>query len=338
MPADRAKPPAKPKPPPPPDALDQIEAILTLTEREALAMIEARANPTQLEEAALGVMLGKVARLPRLSEDDFERLDRPTIRSLTRSGHRYQGAPVRLKVAVYQVQRWTAGKDLTASKSWPAGRPVWRMNCTSALPNRPRRDQHPLILFSMVDPTQLLGLPDKDADPAAEILYPHGPKIEVAGVFYKIRRVREKRSGRPRDYPMVLAWQIQPTHEWVKDTLANPMIIVLLVVILVMAVAFVFVSRRIRRGPQATGKGPKYEPLRFKMPEAAGGARIDGADAPEAAPREVDPLLAAAAEAYQKEQKEQREQKEQQEQKEQREQQEQRASDGKDDDGTDDPS
>lgn len=295
----------------PADVLDLVEARLRLSEVEKQALLDAQASPLQLDEPAFGIMLAKVAGLPVLDENDFSRLDHPAVRNLARSPQRYHGAPIRLTVRAYQVRKYTPGKDISISGHWPREKPFWRMNCTSALPKARREgDEDPLIVFTTLDPTELLGRPKEGASADDELRYPHGPKIELAGVFYKIRRVNERDSGEPRDYPVVLAWQMLPGQGWVRDTvshMAQPVIIILLVVILVMAVAFVFISRRIRKGMSPQHQGHTYEPMRFQMPEGAGGANIEDAEpAGPAGPRQVDPLLAAAAEEYQKELHDQR--------------------------------
>jgi len=279
------------------DPLTKIEAALTLNEVEKQAMIDAAASPTSLDEAAFPMMLAKVAALPELDDKSFGELDRPAVKSLLKTPERYSLAPMVLKVMVFQVRRCEAEKDFAGSIAWPREKPLWRLNCTSSVPKTARQEQDPLIVFSTVDPTRWLGK-SKEGGEEGELRYPDGPTLELAGVFYKIRRTAERQSGELRDYPVVLAWQVRPSREWFSQSVGDIRVLIPLLIILILAFVFVFLRRRVSRRGVGAGR-IKYQSRRDQTAEP--GAQPDNNfAAPEEPPAPVDPLLVAAAEEYRK--------------------------------------
>ena len=285
----------------PADLLDRVDAILTLNETEKQTMLEARANPGVLAETGFRLMLAKVASLPELGDKDFDILDRPAVANLLRTPERYSATPMAMKIEVYEVRKCMPDDgDIALTAPWPRNKPIWWIIGRTS---RPASKQiEPLIVFSTVDPTPLLGEPDPAVGLKGSRKYPNWPIVELAGVFYKVRRTREKQSGVLRDYPVVMAWQFRKGSmlSVIGQSAVDPRLLIPLLIVLVLIVAFIFVRKRTRSAPAT--RGPTYQSLRHEM-EAH---RAVGENAP-FVPRldedegQVDPQLVEAAEQYLKE-------------------------------------
>ncbi|KKN84849.1 hypothetical protein LCGC14_0285130 [marine sediment metagenome] len=296
-------------------ALDQVERILTLTKAERSSLIVAQSRTTQLSDSALTMMLAKVAALPALSNDEFMSLDRPSFRNLVKSADRWSAQPVRLTVYVWYVQELTAGVpgEIGATRDWPQGKKVWRMDVTDADGSDPRSQV--LRIFSVVDPFAAGALPKPSHNVDGELQYHRKvPKVDLAGVFYKVwqaeDRDTEERTRRDagkgtitlnptmRSYPVVLAWQFGRKAGWT----INPgryssgawgMLIGGLALLGLVFYMMRRVSRVRRRMGQPFRRLPsQYRPLRDQDTDSDSDDQMD--DASDA----IDPAVTAAAEAY----------------------------------------
>ena len=287
----------------PADLLARVDALLTLNEIEKQAMLEARANPGVLAETAFRLMLAKVAALPELGDKEFAILDRPAVANLLRTPERYSCAPLAMKIAVYEVRKCMPDdNDISLTAPWPRSRPVWWITGRTSQPAS--KDLEPLIVFSTVDPTPLLGEPDATVGPNGSRIYPHWPIVELAGVFYKVRRTREKQSGDLRDYPVLMAWQVRKDslYSVIGQSAVDPRLLVPLLLVVALIVVFIVVRKRTRAAPVT--RGPRYQSIRQDMDTQ----QAVGEDVP-FVPRldededegQVDPQLVEAAEQYLKE-------------------------------------
>jgi hypothetical protein len=284
----------------PADLLAQVEALLKLNEAEKQAMLEARANPGVLAEAAFRMMLAKVASLPELGKKEFATLDRLIVPNLLRTPERYSGAPMAVKIEVYEVRKCMPDDgDIALTAPWPRNKPIWWITGRTS---RPASKQiEPLIVFSTVDPTPLLGEPDAAVGPNGSRKYPNFPIVEVACVFYKLRRTRETQSGTLRDYPVVMAWQFGKGSmlSVIGQSAVDPRLLIPLLIVLVLIVAFIVVRKRTRAAPAV--RGPVYQSKRFEMnaqPSADGDAPFVPRLAEDEDEGQVDPQLVEAAEQY----------------------------------------
>lgn len=297
-------------------ALDRVERILTLTKAEHSSLIVAQSRPTQLSDSALTMMLAKAAALPALSDEDFRSLDRPSFRNLVRSADRWSARPIRLTVYVWYVQELTAGTpgDIGASREWPQGKKVWRMDVTDADGPDPRSQA--LRIFSVVDPFAAGALPKPSHTVDGELQYRRKvPKVDLAGVFYKVwqaeDRDTEKRARRDaakgtitltptmRSYPVVLAWQFGRGGGWT----INPGRFgtgawgLLIGGLALLGLVFFMLRRQMRRVRRRMGRPGRrlpsqYHPLRDQDADSDSDDQMD--DASDA----IDPAVMAAAEAY----------------------------------------
>jgi len=283
----------------------EIEQALKLTEKEqniVSDMVEpaGKDQPTALPEAKedFYIYMSKVVRLPFLKKADFHALDMPAYKNLLENPRRYAGKPIRMSVLAFTVKRLTVNNGLRPSIRWPKDKPVWQMQCLNAEAEIP--GNQPLTVYATIDPTAILG-PAEFNEKNNEFYYPApGKKCQIAGVFLKNYR-RTDRGGavdRPklREYPAILAWQVEkPPHPTVSPLL-DPRVAIALVIIMAMLVGFLILKRQLRR-PGRVGSR-KYRP---KRPDADN----NSTEPNKLANGEVDPALKAAAKQFR--QKRQRE-------------------------------
>ena len=296
-------------------ALDQVERILTLTKAERSSLIVAQSRPTQLSDSALTMMLARTAALPALSDEEFRSLDRPSFRNLVKAADRWSARPIRLTVYVWYVQELTAGTpgEIAASREWPQGKKVWRMDVTDADGSDPRGQA--LRIFSVVDPFAAGVLPKPSHNVDGELQYRRKvPKVELAGVFYKVwqaeDRDTEQRSQRDtgkgtitlnptmRSYPVVLVWQFGGGGGWTINTgrYGAGAWAMLIGGLALLGLVF-FMMRRVTRVRRRMGQPGRrlpsgYRPLRDEDADSDPDDQMD--DASDA----IDPAVTAAAEAY----------------------------------------
>jgi len=180
-------------------------------------------------------------------------------------------------------------------------KPVWRLHGLNLVP--PDKTPHPLIVFLLQDPQQLLGKPDKVHMSGDLEYHKSRDRLDLAAVFYKVYTGRDLKR-RQRDYPVFVAWQAaaQPAAGLSRGGTMLTLFIGMGVILLI---GFLFLKRYLRQIRGAGQSGfVRYRPLRDRIaqgsaaPDAAGGA---DAEAQPAEDTDVDPLLKQAAEEYHRE-------------------------------------
>ena len=128
-----------------------------------------------------------------------------------------------------------------------------------------------IVVFSLIDPTELLGTPDAVSDKGECTYGDSGKLIELAGIFYKTYKheMTDSKPGeaRYRDYPLVLAYYLKPADTSKMQPPGNPFRNLTIVVgIALMAILFMVRknAKRARSTPigQGVPGGVKYTPLR----------------------------------------------------------------------------
>jgi hypothetical protein len=264
---------------------ESIEQALTFTDEERELLAAARDQTHQLDEPGFYVLLRRVASLPRLSPDELSALASPAYGNLLEYPQRYRTRPVRLRIEPKLVKQLTPGKGLGRSKYWPVDRPVWRVDALNRGGTSPVDE--PIIVFSVADPTPLLGEPTETAEDG-RLVYKRNIVVQVAGVFYKVQSAHSRGSAEQpselREYPVVLAWQVRrgggTTSAFAEGTLET---IIMVVAVVLLLILFLYMRRRTREQeePHFT-----YRPRR----ESPGG-EPDEED-------EVDPALREAADDH----------------------------------------
>jgi len=276
-----------------------IERALKLTEAEAdLYAVDANRRTQLGHQASLTMFMRRIRDLPALADREIACLDMPAVSNLLRRPGRYAGRPIRLNVLVIRAWRWEPGPDFRPTIHWTAkDGPFWRYDCLNAdAPSPPE----PVYVFSPLEPNVVLGKPDRIGDDG-EWRYENNPQVEMAGVFYKVYSGKSV-SGIPRDYPVVLAWQIRTGDKTAGGgVFTDPMRNLMMVVVMILAIGFLFLMRaRQMRRLRAESK----EPPGYRSPASRPQPQRDRPVKPE---DEVDPDLKAAAEQYLQQRDEQNE-------------------------------
>jgi hypothetical protein len=275
--------PAASAPAPARTRIEQIEQALKLTDADAGAYEVARSRRGQIDDQpALTMLLRRVAALPQLEANEMGELDWPAWRGLQERPDVYAGRPIRLRVYVVRAIKWEPGKHFVATVDWPRDRgPIWRYDCLNAEAQRPADE--PFYVLSTTEPNTFLG-PPREVGLEGDWVYSNPNPMMLAGVFYKVYSGTD-RAGLTRDYPVVIAWQIQRAPVLALGGAGGSGLAILIFLLLVVAGFFfwrtrrsVLAARRPRAG-QALSQGPRQEE----------GPVPDGP---------VDPDLADAAEAF----------------------------------------
>lgn len=271
--------------------IEIIERALKLSDAETdLYMVDAGRRRQLSHQASLTMFMRRIKDLPTLTGRQTGCLDMPAAANLLKRPDRYAGRPIRLNVLVIRVWRWEPGKDFRATIHWTArDGPIWRYDCYNADATSPSNE--PVYVLSPLDPNAVLGKPS-EIGKKGQWMYSRIPQVELAGVFYKIYSSKSD-SKVPRDYPVVLAWQIRTTGgTGAGGMFTNPARNVVMVVVIILAIVFLFLmrARQVRR----VRSRPK-EPLGYRTSGARLATERDGPVKPE---DEVDPDLKAAAQEY----------------------------------------
>jgi hypothetical protein len=272
---------------------------LAITDMEWTVLDAVRDNVRQIDETGLYVGLGIAARAAgnvQLDRTEWQQLDRPAYVSLLAEPKRWRGRPMQATASIFRVTKLMSGDGLNYSEFWPKDHPVWRMDGVIS-EDGVRRDDQPIMIFSVVNPAELL----PQGEPGAgemETKYKKGPQVRVAAVFYKDLTDNDT-DGAVRQYPVVMAWQFSrgeglfarspEAPSGLLTTLA-PVVILLTV----LAGGFYLLRRRMTQMRHGESRqGPRYQPLRRPAtPAGVSDAPADPADG------YVDPDLAAALDQY----------------------------------------
>lgn len=293
------------KTPKPAKAEDVVKALTYKDGSDlARAMTDVTDKTPHWREAAFYLLLQRAATLAPLGADELIHLDRPAYRSLIAEPSRYRCRAVRMTVRVHTVKKMTGRELVAGGRVWPTDRPVWRLRCSDA---NVSAETGPIVICSTVEPTGL-GKPsdktkkDKEDYEPDELLYAEPREIELALVFYKVYKGNRQDTGAERDYPVAIAWYMPTAGDGATGLGALDIRYVAGAVgIIGLCLAYYFIRKRVKRMGKP-GTRIEYKPKRDEpVDEPVGEAEDDEAEDDGAEAEAVDPLLAAAAEEYEKE-------------------------------------
>lgn len=273
----------------------QLATAVELTPVEQRVMEAVRDRTDRLEEAAFYVMLGVAKRAPAMDAVEWEHLDTVSYANLLRDPNHYRARPLQMKVRAWRVGKRIAGLTLTANEFFPKGTAAWQIDATCA--GEARSEDKPLQIYSVADPTPLLGQPDEVKEEGTR-MYKQGPELRAAGLFYKVCRLPEQEKGLLRDYPVLMAWQFEGGAAMAAAPatgggMSLPKAILYAAVVGLGMVFIFFRLRAMRQKKQATQWVP---PTRLEREARRREAERQGRNPDEIIP--VDPGLAAAAKQY----------------------------------------
>ncbi len=240
----------------------------------ALQPIEDRTH--DMQDDVLGAVLARAYVMAGIAAkgQTFD-LDVPAYRNMLLRPADYRGRQVRLTMLVYQAYKMALG----AEGRLPGydGR-VWRLEGFNAAAAPEDRTSEPIIVYSPVDPSAVLGQPDVLESSGVARYDRTLPAVRADAYFYKLYRTPDT-SGRVRDYPVAVAWQLAKTDQPDKGSpLIQPANILLLLGVL--ALVFVLMRKRIRRSPARADERGQYRPRRFEMAERQPSAPAGGEKPP----------------------------------------------------------
>ncbi|MCP4376930.1 MAG: hypothetical protein GY794_12225, partial [bacterium] len=260
------------------------EAAIELTHRQKIAL-SAVTDGQDWREPAFFAMLARTEELvdPETSSDEHASLEAPAVGNLTTYPNRYRAQKIRLTMRVFVSREYVCGSSehWGPNRYWPAGKKVWFMAGWHTTEGDEKRK--PLVVYSLVDPTELLGKPN-ETNASGEHRYNNpGRLLKLAGVYYKFFRSETLDSTptvrRYENYPLVLAYYLKPTKDTTDHGSAttpnnnnnnnnNITNMVIIPAILVLLALYVGIRRargakRSRSSNRISGAGDiKYTPLR----------------------------------------------------------------------------
>ena len=256
-----------------PDNISDVAIKLNYRQKVALSGVRDGAN---LYESAFYIMLARTEELadPEKAAKEYSKLEAPAFGHLTDHPNRYRAQKIRAVMRVHASRELVSGsKDWDQHPDWPKGKKVWYLagyqlfaNGANANPSR-----EVLLVYSLVDPTELLGEPVETL-PNGEQSYGKnsGKHIEIAGVFYKTYK-QETVDSTPaeriyRDYPVVLAYYLKGTNKPPVSSTTSGSSTILVVIGVVMLGLLVMVRRQAKQAKTrprgSTDGGVTYTPLR----------------------------------------------------------------------------
>jgi len=256
---------------PAPRRTDNISvAAVELNDRQ-LAALSAVRDGQDWNEPAFHIMIAKVDEFtdPKAAAKEYATLESPAVGNLTDFPTRYRAQKIRLAMWVHRSKLLESGSsDWDARPDWPKGRKLWRMDGYHFSPGGKKIED--LVVYSLIDPTELLGKPSRIDKRTGDLLYVERRAVEMAAVYYKtFKRMAKGDKKIPphiRDYPLVMAYFLKPA----KDPGAGSSNLMRNVIVLVVAVmmGLLFMIRRQVKGVRSTpigqggAGGVKYTPLR----------------------------------------------------------------------------
>ncbi|MBL7222149.1 MAG: hypothetical protein ISS69_18715 [Phycisphaerae bacterium] len=281
------------------------EAAIELTHRQKAALSAVR-DGQDWRETAFFMMLARTAELvdPEASAKEYSSLESPAVGHLTDYPNRYRAQKIRVTMTVFKSRELVSGsKYWDARPDWPRGAKVWYMAGWHVSEDSTKAED--LVVYSVVDPTKLLGEPSGTTTSGEQFYSDRGRSLELAGVYYKTFRqetIRSNQSDRQvRDYPLVLAYYLKPAKTAAAPTSPTGGLSNTVIVALVLLVIALFIVRRqakrVKSLPIGTGAAGtvKYTPLR----------NIEDDDLPpdEQSAEPVDPALVDAVKAFENKRK-----------------------------------
>ena len=287
------------------------EAAIELTHRQKVALSAVR-DGQHWRETAFYMMLARIEELidPEAAAKEYSSLESPAFGYLTDYPRRYRAQKIRSTMWVIKSRQYVSGsKEWEPHPDWPKGKKLWYMAGVRVFeaPDKPKGKTRleNLVVYSLVDPTKLLGQPVSTGSDGMDFHGARGKALELAAVYYKTFRGEASSSSaaerRYKDYPLVLAYYLKPSSNAGASTSPTGGVVgTLFVVLLALAALLFMVRRQVRRARSAPigdggGGTVKYTPLR--------NIEEDNLPPDEQHAEPVDPALVDAVKAFESKRK-----------------------------------
>ena len=248
------------------------EAAIKLTYRQKMALSAVR-DGQHWNEPAFYIMLARTEELtdPKAAAREYSSLESPAVGHLTDYPNRYRAQKIRATMWVRRSREMVSGsKEWEARPAWPKDKKVWYMAGLHVSEDGSKAED--LVVFSLVDPTEILGGPVGTTTDDEQFYSGSGKAVELAAVYYKTYR-QEMLDSSPthrqfRDYPLVLAYYLKSAKRAAgPKSPAGGFVTTIMIALILLVVVLYMVRRQARRVRSApTGSGGsgtvKYTPLR----------------------------------------------------------------------------
>ncbi|MCP4378378.1 MAG: hypothetical protein GY794_19655 [bacterium] len=248
------------------------EAAIELTHRQKIALSAVVDGPSW-NEPPFFIMLARTAELvdPKTAAKEYPSLESPAVGYLTDFPNRYRAQKVRVIMRVYESRELVSGSKLWDPRpDWPKGSKVWYLAGWHISQDSSKGED--LVVYSLVDPTKLLGKPSGTTTTGEQFYGGTGRSLELAGVYYKTFRQEALRSSQFdrqfRDYPLILAYYLKATKNAGNEKSQGSALINVLIIGLIVLAVGLYLARRLakqaRFAPLSAGQAGnvQYTPLR----------------------------------------------------------------------------
>jgi hypothetical protein len=252
-----------------PGASNLSAETIPLSPNERIVLGDVADRTPGFREAGFYVLLRAVDRLEGLSRRQVEALEEPSYLKMMGHPELYRGQPIAMTLDVAYVARLEPGpgKHFAMVPGWEPDRPIWQLGCGHADSNRP------VSVFSLLDPTELLGEPLRVEGREDVRVYEPVRRVTIAGVFFKVYRAPTADGLETGLYPAVIAWQLLAPE--VPAPPGGPGLEMLLpLVLVVLVVSYYLLRRRIASVSRGDGSGRRYAPRRGA--DEVSGGRSEG--------------------------------------------------------------
>lgn len=258
---------------------ETVEEALAYSQAERTILAAVRDRDGQLDTQALYVLLRRAEMLPA-GPQSVQEADRPNMKNFWKEPAGYRGKLVLVEGGFVKAQDWSGR---AAATRWWGTRGAWRVELQELATGEGR----PLIVMLTRRPPAVLR---------------QGRRLRFAGLFYKLVTLPQaKQAGAPPqtdEYPVIVASSIYAGPGGAAAAVP-PQAYVLFGLIIVLAVAFVFLFRLAARRREAPAG--RYRPLRFE--EAAERLAAEGQAEAQDVAEGVDEELIRQVQAFKDEKK-----------------------------------
>jgi len=190
---------------------EQVAKGMTFSEYEKHVLSGVRDRSTQPgdADAALPIMIARVASIGPLDKADYHRVEPIRVATLRDHPESFRYHPILANLNVYRARQVT-GRGLKAVQNPDTGDlyvsdalPVWELFATDRAAGNDA-DRSPVFVYTTINPMPLLGRPDDVKDGWSSFFEPR--TLQGTAIFYRVRAAMGT-DGNVHDTPVIILWQ-----------------------------------------------------------------------------------------------------------------------------------
>jgi len=269
---------------------ERVKNALTFTDDEARVLSDIHDGSRQepAVDAALPILIARVAEIGPLTPRELERLETVHVSTLRDAPEAFRFHPVQVDLFVYRARKVSSSNGLRAIRHLDgehAGDPyvpddatVWELTATER-DKLSEVHKYPLIVYTTFDPTPSFGPPNSEKN--GLYTYETGRVLQGPAIFYRVWSGTGDRDKAVHDYPVIIMWQ-----DTTEKVTTPTVLIVSGLLVMVAAGLWMWIRKGFRRIKTTHFTAPVGPPT----PEQ------------EEAAADIDPELRKAVEEYKREQ------------------------------------